>query len=63
MGDLTARPDPRLARKFGAREPQPLTAAEKVWLRAAAAAVFERCGQVGNVAALPAISMADLPEM
>jgi len=63
MGDLTARPDPRLARKFGARESQPLTAAEKVWLRAAAAAVFERCGQVGNVAALPAISMADLPEM
>src|ERR671922_152376 len=60
MGELTStRGDANSARKAGAS--QPLTGPEHAWLEAAVKMLIWRLGDTRSSAALPKITMADLP--
>ena len=64
LGELTSRRGDRSsARKATAGPAQPLTGPERAWLEAALKALIWRLGDTRDVAALPLITLADLPRL
>lgn len=64
MAELTScRGDRSSARKATAGLAQPLTSSEQAWLEAALRALIWRLGDTRPVAALPVITLADLPRL